>query len=316
MIKKICVVAVLLMALAPFTRAQQSNLVVFSDLNEPFTLLVNNQRVNQLPTQNIKVTGLSAGWYTLRMVFNNPSVPQAEMSLGIEANREVTYAMVKDPRGQRTLMFVNEFTLGYNPIAHGQQFVVTYTGPVQTNPNTVVSNPNPVTTNPNSLTIQANDQVVVTPPPPVTTTLPPPDQQVTTTQTTTTTTIVTNDPSVVDPNPDDPLELPDPLPGYNGPVGCTNMITPEAFAEAKGSIKSKSFSSSKMTLAKQITRANCMLSSQVREVMDLFDYETDRLNYAKFAYDFTYDQGNFYKVNDAFDFESSIRSLEEFLNGR
>ena len=321
MIKKIYVAAMLLMALVPFVQAQQSNLVVFSDLNEPFTLLVNNQRVNQLPTQNIKVTGLSPGWYTLRMVFNNPAVPQAEMSLGIEASREVTYAMVKDPRGQRTLMFVNEFTLGYNPIAQGQQFVVNYTGPVQVNPNTVVTNPttvvtNPTTvvTNPNTLTVQPNDQVVVTPPP-VNTTLPP-DQQVTTTHTTTTTTIVTNDPNMVDPNPDDPLELPDPLPGYNGPVGCTNMITPEAFAEAKGSIKSKSFSSSKMTLAKQITRANCMLSSQVREVMDLFDYETDRLNYAKFAYDFTYDQGNFYKVNDAFDFESSIRSLEEFLNGR
>ena len=128
---------ILLAFLMPLaSSAQQSNLVVFSDLNEQFTLLVNNQRINQLPTQNVKVTGLQAGWYTIRMVFNNPSIPQTEMSVGIEANREVTYAMVRDPRGQRTLMFVNEFTLGYHPIAQGQQVSVVYTGPVQATANT------------------------------------------------------------------------------------------------------------------------------------------------------------------------------------
>lgn len=277
-------------------QAQQSNLVVFSDLNEPFTLLVNNQRVNQLPAQNIKVTGLYPGWYTVRLVFNNPSIPQAEMSLGVEADREVTYAMVKNSLGQRTLLFVNEFTLGYNPIAQGQQFSVTYNGPAPSNPSQVAPTL--------SVIEPALDPVIV-----------PADVPVTTTHTTTTTTLITTDPDVVVAYPDD-LPAPDPLPGYNGPVGCQNIMEGEAFSDAKSSISSKSFSSSKMTLAKQITRANCLLSSQVREVMDLFDYETDRLNYAKFAYDFTYDQGNFYKVNDAFDFESSIRSLEEFLDGR
>lgn len=285
-------------------QAQRSNLVVFSDFNEPFTLLVNNQRVNQLPAQNIKVTGMLPGWYTLRLVFNNPSIPQTEMSLGVEADREVTYAMVKDPRGQRTLMFVNEFTLGYNPIPQGQQFVVGYNGPVHTDPNTVV----PVVVTEPAL---ADDPVTVVVDNPVVV-----DDPVTTTQTTTTTTIITTEPDVPVTFPVDPNTPPDPLPGYNGPVGCQGVMETTAFSDAKSSIASKSFSSSKMTLAKQITRANCLLSRQVREVMDLFDYETDRLNYAKFAYDYTYDQGNFYKVNDAFDFESSIRSLEEFLNER
>jgi hypothetical protein len=37
------------------------------------------------------------------------------------------------------------------------------------------------------------------------------------------------------------------------------------------------------------------------------------LEFAKFAYAYTYDQGNYYKVNDVFGFESSIRDLEEYL---
>ncbi len=298
MIRKLFLCVAIVLSGLGFVQAQQSNLVVFSDFNQPFTLLVNGQRVNQMPNQNIKVTGLQPGWYTLRLVFNNPTIPQTEMSLAIEADREVTYAMVRDAAGRRTLMFVNEFTLGYNPIPQGQQFVVGYNGPVNSNPNSVV----PVFAD--DPVIVGGGSVIVNDPP------------VSSTQTTTTTTIITNDPGLVVGHPTDPVLPPNPLPGYNGPVGCQTIMDNQAFGDAKSSISSKSFSSSKMTLAKQITRANCLLSRQVREVMDLFDYETDRLNYAKFAYDYTYDQGNFYMVNDAFDFESSIRSLEEFLNGR
>ena len=50
--------------------------------------------------------------------------------------------------------------------------------------------------------------------------------------------------------------------------------------------------------------------------MQSFDFESTKLEYAKFAYDFTYDKGNYFKVNDAFDFESSIEELDEYIHGR
>ena len=71
-----------------------------------------------------------------------------------------------------------------------------------------------------------------------------------------------------------------------------------------------------MQLAKQITRSNCLLTSQVSELMGLFSFESQKLEFAKFAYEFTYDKGNYYKVNDVFGFESSIRDLEEYLKGK
>ena len=68
-----------------------------------------------------------------------------------------------------------------------------------------------------------------------------------------------------------------------------------------------------MTLAKQITKSNCLTAEQVKQLTMLFDFESGKLEYAKFAYAYCYDLGNYYKVNDAFDFESSIKELDEHI---
>jgi len=291
MIRQLYILLISVFGVCTSAYAQNSNLVVFSDMNEPFTVLMNDWRVNQMPQRNIKTTGIQPGRYQLRIVFNNPSIPQLLANFELQPNRELTYGVIQSSGGMRELTFINEFTLGYHPIPTTQQFSFVYQGsnvmPAD------VTYPNPVPAD-----------VPVTNPVPV----PVP---VTTTTTVQETLVVVHDHPNVTPAP--PAG---PLPGYNGPVGCQQVMEPSDFRQAKQSIESKSFSSSKMTLAKQIARSNCLLTSQVRDIMDLFDYETDRLNFAKFAYDFTYDQGNYFKVNDAFDFESSIRSLEEFLEGR
>ena len=118
----------------------------------------------------------------------------------------------------------------------------------------------------------------------------------TTTTTTTTTTTVHSAPA--------------PQAADCSPVGGT------AFEEMKASVKSKSFSDSKMTIAKQITKANCLTSAQVAALVALFDFESDRLDYAKFAYDYVADRANYSQVNDVFEFESTIEELGAYIAGR
>ena len=103
--------------------------------------------------------------------------------------------------------------------------------------------------------------------------------------------------------------------GYSGNVGCPWPMNANDFQSAKASIASKSFEDSKLTIAKQVTSANCLFCSQVREIMALFSFEASKLEYAKFAYSHVYDQGNYFKLNDAFTFESSIDELNTFING-
>jgi len=103
------------------------------------------------------------------------------------------------------------------------------------------------------------------------------------------------------------------MPGYNGKIGCSWPMSSQDLQDAKKSISSKSFEDSKLTIAKQITSSNCLLCSQVKEIMSLFSFEDSRLEFAKFAYDFVYDLNNYYKLNDAFTFESSIDELNTYL---
>jgi hypothetical protein len=105
------------------------------------------------------------------------------------------------------------------------------------------------------------------------------------------------------------------LPGYTGPIGCPMPVDQSQFMSMKQSISSKSFEDSKLTVAKQIVGSNCLLCSQVKEIMMLFDFESTRLEFAKFAYIYTYDIGNYYQLNDAFEFESSIDELNKYING-
>ena len=71
---------------------------------------------------------------------------------------------------------------------------------------------------------------------------------------------------------------------------------------------------SKMTHARQIIKNKCMTPQQVKELMELFTYEETKLDFAMFACDQTYDQDNYYIVNDAFDI--TTEELNQFLQNK
>jgi hypothetical protein len=127
---------------------------------------------------------------------------------------------------------------------------------------------------------------------------------------TTITTTTTNE----NPGYSSSVEKPNPLPGYNGRTGCDYPMTNDRFIQVRESISGKDFEDSKLTVAKQVMKSNCLLVSQVKEIMLLFDFESTRLDFAKDAYAYTYDLDNYYLLNDAFDFESSIDELNDFIN--
>lgn len=105
------------------------------------------------------------------------------------------------------------------------------------------------------------------------------------------------------------------LPGYNGVYGCPYPMSASDFESAKSSIASKGFDESRLTIAKQIIGSNCLLCSQIKELMGLMSFEATKLDLAKFAWQHNLDRGNYYKLNDAFSFESSIDELSNYTEG-
>lgn len=138
--------------------------------------------------------------------------------------------------------------------------------------------------------------------------------QTTYSQTTTTTTTTSYGHNQREPNQREPKREAYKLPGYNGPTGCEYPMSSSDFNDAKSTITSKTFEDSKMTIAKQITSSNCLLTSQVKDIMLLFSFEDTKLEFAKYAYNYTFDIGNYYKVNDAFTFEMTIDELNAYIS--
>lgn len=82
-------------------------------------------------------------------------------------------------------------------------------------------------------------------------------------------------------------------------------------------IRNESFDNTKLTLTKNILRSNpCFRTEQVKEIIALFSFDDSKLEIAKYAYDYTYDQGNYYMIADSFSFSSSKEELMKFLQSK
>ena len=86
-----------------------------------------------------------------------------------------------------------------------------------------------------------------------------------------------------------------------------------SYCTLKQCIADKWFDNSKSGVAQMAMRNNYFTTQQVAGIMNLFDFESTKLEFAKMAYSHVVDQQNYWMVNDAFSFSSSISNLQEFI---
>jgi len=306
--------------------AQNNNLIVYSQEGLKFSVILNGIRQNNEPETNVKVTGLNATNYQVKVIFANkmPDLDQnAYLMNGGEPtqNTEYTYA-IANVRDKYKLRFKSASPISED-LSPPQQTVVIYT-PVErsisTTTTTTTTSGGTNTNNANigmnlngmgvGININVNDVDGGT----------GGGTTNSTTQTYSTTTTTTSGGNGMNDdrhdndndNHNDNHNNVYVLEGYSGVYGCPYPMSASDFESAKASIKSKSFDDSKLTLAKQIIGSNCMLCSQIKELMLLITFEQTRLDLAKFAWHHNLDRGNYYKLNDAFTFESSIDELNQY----
>lgn len=341
-----------LMLFTAFAFAQANNLIVFSNDGYRFTLIVNGLKQNEKPETNVKVTGLTASNYKLRVIFedaNNATIDQnMYMAWGGEEihGKELNCAIVKNKKGELKLRPESVGELSTAPVANQviYQFNTSGAGtPIGTYSNTTTTTT--TTTQGNTESINMNVGMGGTPVGTTTTVTSgtaAPGTTTTTTSSTTTTTGTSDNVNVgvgvpggsigISINVNDGMggtstststtttttssstTTTAPAPVQSG--GCYYPMSSADFAKAKASVQEKSFEDSKLTVAKQILNSNCLSSAQVKEIMQLFTYEETKLDWAKFAYGKTTDPGNYFQLNDAFGYETSIEELNKYIESR
>jgi hypothetical protein len=297
------------------------NVIIFSETGELFTLFINGAQQNDAPTAHIKVEDLRGTGYQLRVLFETAMPGEFSKHMPLpEGSSEITYALRKNNRGNWVARYISDAP--YPAVTVERDVDV----------RREVSPPSPPVSESRSVTPGNQRHEVIT-----TTTIVDDDmdtdpsgvidirinagednfgmnisiddrsqRQSTTISSQTMVTEVQQDYEVV--------EHHQPAPAPVKSDGCDYPMSDTEFDRAKESISSKSFEDSKMSIARQITRGNCLTALQVKGIMQLFSFEDSRLEFAKFAYKYTYDKRNYYLVNDAFQFEMTIDELDEFLN--
>jgi hypothetical protein len=86
------------------------------------------------------------------------------------------------------------------------------------------------------------------------------------------------------------------------------------FDALKNTIRNQSFDSSKLTVAQQAVASNYLTAAQVAELVQLFSFESSKVDIAKYAYSRTVDRNNYYLVSNAFTYSSSIDELSGYIN--
>ena len=296
----------------------QTNLIFFSEGGENFTLYINGERQNAAPAANVKARGIKAEQVLILVKFEQSGIPEVKTPMLLEPGVEMTAIIKKNKKG--TYVFrpvsavpIDQGSQDIQPVAtsqpaaaqpapaQSQQTVYattasnTTTASAPSGASTVDVNVSESLTGVNmNVSVQVNESA----------------NQTGTMQTAS----VSNTATVSEPVYAEPQPAYTPAPA--APVAdnsCGSAMSSANFEEAKKAIANKSFAEDRMTVSKQILKANCLSVKQVKAVMGLFSYEESRLEFAKLAYAKTVDKGNYYQVNDAFSFSGSITELDKFL---
>ncbi len=294
-----------LLASFPIKAQEKGDLEFFTDSGKQFYVILNGQQMHENPETNVKLKGLTPDRFSLKVVFEDSSLGTIERNVVVKAGEELSYEIEKN-------MFDR-----YAVKPYSRSKIASSEDPGSSNE----GNDNSDEPETGHAASSSNSQGQTQPQGrTISVSIHSSDSSYSTTVKTSTTTTQTgtqgSSSTAVGNDQDDASsdQNENPLPDYNGPTGCEGVMSESSYQKAKRSIEKKDFADDKMTLARQVTRSNCLLTDQVKGIVELFDFEDDRVQYAKFAYSHTYDQGNYYRINDSFEFSSSVDELEEYLD--
>ena len=90
----------------------------------------------------------------------------------------------------------------------------------------------------------------------------------------------------------------------------------EAIANAKQMVKDQQYDSDRLRIAKSAVEDLPLRCVDVLDLLNMLEYESSRLELAKYCYDKVEDKENFSVIYEGFKYDSSLRHLEDFMYNR
>jgi len=100
---------------------------------------------------------------------------------------------------------------------------------------------------------------------------------------------------------------------WNNSDWNNRVMNDQSFNRFKESLKNESFDNTRISIAKQVINTNYLNTNQVKELLQLFSFENNKLDLAKYAYKNTVDKQDYYSVADCFSFSSNKEELMRYI---
>lgn len=288
---------------APF-----GHLSIFSENGDKFYLILNGEKQNDVAQTNLRIEELNQPYYNARIIFEDKTLSDiVKNNLQIAdvdgMFKDVTYKIKRDKNVQ-TKMKMNFFSMvDVRPdfIPSSNVYVMHYGQPQQQNGGFNQTTTTTTTTG-QGVNVGANVNIGG-----VNMNVSIQDPQSGSTVTETTTSHSSN--------------------GYNNqnhnnyepePSGCKNRMPMNSrdFSSAFETVKNLGFDETRLKTAKQIISDNCMNTNQISQICGVFGFESSKLDFAKFAFEFCVEPKNYFKINNVFGFSSSVDELNNYIQNR
>ena len=297
-------IAFALTTMLSFAQAPIGNLTIFSENGDAFYLILNGEQQNDIAQTNLRIEELTQPYYNAKIIFEDKSLMDISKNNLAIANFEgeymdVTYKIKRDKNNKNKLKlnFYSEIPVDRFFIAPKNVHVIHY-GVPEPAPVRTISQTTTTTTQGNSsngvgvgvilggvnMNININEPTGVY------------------SQTTTTT---THSGHV------EPEYVP-------APKGCNSSYAMSSgdFNSALTSVKKQGFDDVRLKVAKQIVSANCLDVNQIKQMANTISFESTKLDFVKYAYDFCTEPNKYFKLNDIFAFSSNVDDLTDYIQNR
>ena len=283
------------------------HLTIFSENGDKFYLILNGEKQNDVAQTNLRIEDLNQPYYNARIIFEDKTLSDI-IKNNLEITdidnffKDVTYKIKRD-KNVKTKMKMNFFSMvdiRPNFIPPSNVFVMHHGQPQQQNGG--FNQTTTTTTTGQGINVGANVNIGG-----VNMNVSIQDPMGDSTFTETTTTHSSS--------------------GYNNqnynnqesiPRGCVNRIpmNNRDFSSAFETVKNLGFDDTRLKTAKQIVSNNCMNTNQISQICGIFGFESSKLDFAKFAFEFCVEPRNYFKINNVFEFSSSVDQLNNYIQNR
>ena len=104
--------------------------------------------------------------------------------------------------------------------------------------------------------------------------------------------------------------------GDYAPAPPAYGMSPENFDAVLVYLSKETFDYKRLEVGKQVVRNNWVSARQIASMCELFTYDYNRLDFAKYAYASCVDKGMYFLLDDTFIYRFSIDELHDYIRER